>query len=268
MSAPTECEIVREARRVLRKMMQGARLMADGGGRYSVTVRGVRNARIKVSAQMVLAMSLRGWLVEDGGRLTVSLCGKAWLARQGSDPFVEQHQVLATRLVRDPGGRERYVVVNEAESPLAWLRHRGIVTVLEFDAGERLRRDYTLARLAPRLAADLTAPVVSGRRAPAAAMQLPETVLAAKQRFSHAMKAVDPGLSGLLFDVCCDLRGLEECERVRAWPRGSAKLVLKLGLDRLAAHYGIRKTVRRRVRAWREEGGGGGGRPPPNQNGS
>jgi hypothetical protein len=52
---------------------------------------------------------------------------------------------------------------------------------------------------------------------------------------------------------------LEESERVRGWPRASAKVVLQIALDRLARHYGMLFAPRpARVRAWAMEEGGGG----------
>jgi hypothetical protein len=169
------------------------------------------------------------------------------------DRFAQQHQLRTRRKIMGPDGREADVTVNEAESPLARLRHRGFIDAVQFDAGERLRRDFTLARIAPRLAIDLTAPIVHNARGQSNQPPLANMVLAAKQRFTAAMRAVGPGLNDLLFDVCCHLRGLEQAERAKSWPARSAKVVLAIALDRLADHYGMRIRGRARLRAWRAE---------------
>jgi hypothetical protein len=81
-----------------------------------------------------------------------------------------------------------------------------------------------------------------------------DLVIASRQRVRLAMEACGPEFSGLLMDVCCFLRGLEEVERERGWPLRSAKIVLQLALDRLARHYGLRDEARgdasARVRTW------------------
>jgi len=159
-----------------------------------------------------------------------------------------------TRLVKDARGVERRVTVDEGESPLARLKQRGMIDGAQFDASEKLRRDFTLAQLMPRLGVDYTAATVTGQRGQKNETAFSDTVLAAKQRFGRAMRAVGPGLSDLLFDVCCHLRGLEEAERANAWPSRSARVVLSLALDRLADHYGLRGQSRARMRAWAAEG--------------
>ena len=169
------------------------------------------------------------------------------------DRFARQHQVRAIRNVMEPDGTQKQVTVNEAESPLGRLLHRKVIDAAQFDAGERLRRDFTLAGLSPRMGIDFTQPLVPGGRGQKTEAPLTDMVLAAKQRFSAAMRAVGPGLNDLLFDVCCHLRGLEEAEQAKRWPPRSAKVVLAIALDRLADHYGLRIRGRARLRGWTAE---------------
>src|SRR5690606_23422187 len=105
------------------------------------------------------------------------------------------------------------------ESPLSRLKARGLVDAAQFTAGEKLRRDYTLAHVSPRMGVDLSAPVVSGGSRGPGADTMSDIAVAARQRFSRAMAAAGPGLSDLAFDVCCDLVSLERAEAQRGWAR-------------------------------------------------
>ena len=176
--------------------------------------------------------------------------------------FLAQHGGLAR-----PEPREDVSIaalLNEAESPLAWLaRRKGkdgkpLIDAAQFAAGERLRADFTRAGLTPRVTANWIAPVAQGRRSSGSPAAFADAVLAAKDRLERALATTGSDFSGLLLDVCCFLKGLETVERERAWPPRTARIVLGLALDRLAAHYGIgteaRGRVRAPMRAWRAPG--------------
>ena len=160
----------------------------------------------------------------------------------------------------------RSLLVNEAESPLGWLRRRKdrngrpLITDQQSEAGERLRADYWYAHLSPRVTANWSgfAPSSRTRRgAPSHTAALTDNAIAAKQRVVRALQAVGPELAGVLVDVCCELKGLEEAEKVNGWPQRAGKVVLQLALARLARHYGLivpeHGPNRARLRHWGEE---------------
>jgi len=191
------------------------------------------------------------------GKLEISDAGRAHMARVAIagtggqiDPFLGQHIGLSVVQIETADGSAR-LAVDAAESPLAWLARRkgrdgrALIDPSQLQAGERLRADVTLAHMMPRITANWSSSVARGRRADAGSgMNFTEAAVAARQRVDRALVALGPEFSGLVLDVCCFLKGLEDVERERQWPPRSAKIVLQLGLDRLARHYGYGSEVR------------------------
>ena len=179
--------------------------------------------------------------------------------------FRARHLALAERVIAVDDG-PRTVTMDDAESPLAWLaRRRGrdgraMVAPHQLLAGERLRADFTRAHMMPRTTANWSSPISSGRRGEAgdSAGDFTVAMIASRQRVNQALEAVGPEFSGLLLDLCCFLKGLEDIERERGWPARSAKVVLQLGLDRLARHYGFMAQAKGRtdapIRTWLADG--------------
>lgn len=182
-------------------------------------------------------------------------------SRPAINEFRRRHLALAQRQIATELGRVN-VTVDEAESPLAWLaRRRGrdgraLIAAHQLQAGERLRADFTCAHLMPSTTSNWSSPIASGRSGADGerASGFTETMVAARQRVHRALDAAGPELGGLLLDVCCFLKRLEDIERERAWPARSAKVVLQLALDRLARHYGYAAEARGRgygaIRTW------------------
>jgi hypothetical protein len=152
-------------------------------------------------------------------------------------------RLLVERALPDPaprrGGRpRRSVTVNLAESPLGWLRARGLVSERQFDAGERLRADWTMAGLGPRVTMRWNAaPAARGRRGPHIPLDPTLAAIAAKRRFEGAAAAAGTGLADVLWRVVCDGQGIAAAEVALGWPRRAGKLVLLMALDRVADYY-------------------------------
>ncbi|RTL73405.1 MAG: DNA replication protein, partial [Bradyrhizobiaceae bacterium] len=143
----------------------------------------------------------------------------------------------------------------------AWLARRkgrdghAMIGHNQFIAGEKLRADFTRGHLAPRVTSSWSG-IARGKNCGGGdAGTMTDVVIAARQRVRLALDACGPELSGILLDVCCFLRGLEDVERERGWPARSAKVVLQLALDRLARHYGLRDNARdsAHIRTWLAE---------------
>ena len=134
----------------------------------------------------------------------------------------------------------RVVNMNMAESPLAWLMARGMASERQYEAGERLRGDWTIAGLGPRVTMRWdAAPQSRTARGPARAIDPTLAQIGAKRRFEAAIAAAGSGLSDVLWRVACAGEGLEAAEKALGWPKRAGKLVLLMALDRVADHYAL-----------------------------
>lgn len=217
-------------------------------------------------AEEIVSAGLAKWKrsTASGRRsLVVTDAGLANLARgdalEGVEPFFAQHGETGLRDV-EALGVTRKVAVDFGESPLARLaaRRNGkgepLLNPALFEAGEKLRRDLTIAQMVPRVTANWD-PALAGGDRHGAPLTYSDIVLEARDRADAALRHVGPELSGLLIDVCGFLKGLELIEAERQWPRRSARFVLELALSALARHYGIQREARgpnrgRGVRQW------------------
>ena len=188
--------------------------------------------------------------LDDGG-LTTTADGWVTLTPAGRTIGTDRRDLLAAvpqspeaAMVETADGPAA-VMLNAAESPLAALWRRRTrdgaryLSDAEFRAGERLRADYGRGQIIPRMGVNWSAvggAAGSGGRRDGIA-ELTTAALDARSRVERAVEAVGPELSGILIDVCCFLKGLEQVEAERSWPARSAKVVLKSALAALAWHY-------------------------------
>ena len=155
------------------------------------------------------------------------------------------HKVWGSRVLADPeDGRRRRMRVNLAESPLTLLarrRDRNGAPFLSDDlvmAGERLREDFELAQIGPRVAQNwerfLTGAGDRGQFRDTTGTGGSER---ARERVAAALRDLGPGLGDMVLRVCCFLEGVEAAEQTLGWSARSGKIVLRIALLRLKRHY-------------------------------
>lgn len=218
----------------------------------------VDNGGWRVGAKKIPAALGRDLLCQDilakaeEGCLVISVTGMAWLKRHmahkespTSSPFIAQHQSLVTREIKIAERYERRAV-NITDSPLDWLVSRKgkdgmpLIGPAHYEAGCRLRDDYETSHLQPKMAFSYEPIPVSQARRGASDLNMSERRLAAQSRYDAAVVCMGPDLADVARRVCCGQQGLRTVEAELGWPVRSAKIVLRIALERLANHYGIR----------------------------
>jgi hypothetical protein len=132
---------------------------------------------------------------------------------------------------------------NMAESPLTALARRRdkdgqpFLTPDMVVAGERLREDFEIAQLGPRIAQNWDRFLTGGERGTFAPDAGAGGNAAARDRVAAALRELGPGLGDMVLRCCCFLEGLEVAERRMGWSARSGKIVLRIALLRLKRHY-------------------------------
>ena len=269
-----------DGQRLLRALAQNSAyaVTADDAelGRLIIVAptRGVSLRQQSVAAAAATALHARDLAVWEApgasGRRRLVLTPEGFAAAARADapagvaPFTAQHMPLTRETRPGAAGGVEDVIINNAESPLAWLARRkgrdglALIDATAFTAGERLRADLTLAQMLPHVTSNWSAQGAGGGF-DGAARTYSDLVIAARQRVTRALDAVGADMSGLLIDICGFLKGLEQIEGERGWPARSGKVVLRLALARLASHYGLKVEARgparsRGIRQWGAEG--------------
>jgi hypothetical protein len=255
--AADETTVHTEARRVLRRLCEPETLLAIAPDLdKAVVMKGTIRIAV-VDRTVAQAFAIKDWIaIERAGRVTtyaITGVGRAALrrmiagGREGSgdaaDAFGDQHRDWGEREVADSDGRRR-VRCNLAESPMSVLARRRDKDGKPFlapelvAAGERLREDFEIAQIGPRVAQNWDRFLTGGQQAPAGSGSGPaEGPRGARERVALALRDLGPGLGDMVLRCCCFLEGLEVVEKRLGWSARSGKIVLRIALIRLAKHY-------------------------------
>lgn len=250
-----------EAHRVLRRLCEtGALLAVSADMDKAVVVRdggaGAPARTAVVDRDVAEALALKGWIACDNpGRISryhVTGKGRAALGQMMADaenvasglrdaPFVLAG--LADDTEATDATAPRRIRYGLAESPLIALarrRDKDGSRFLSHDlvrAGERLREDFELAQMSPRVTQNWDRFLSHVDDTGASPDPVGYGAEAARARVIGALRDLGPGLGDVALRCCCYLEGLERAEQKMGWSARSAKIVLRIALQRLERHY-------------------------------
>jgi len=262
-------EIEKEARRILRRMCETSAflIIAPLMEKAAVMRQSETGAQVRTAVldrHIAQAFALKDWIERyRKGKVScyrITSAGKAALKRllvqdrqdsrqtagfsEAMSPFLEQQKEWdSAASSKGVDARRKRLRYNLAESPLTSLGRRKGKNGTPFlsselvMAGERLREDFEMAQMGPRVTQNwerfMTAGIAGGISAHAPA----EGPTAARERVSLALRDLGPGLGDIALRCCCFLEGMETAEKRMGWSARSGKIVLRIALTRLKLHY-------------------------------
>jgi Domain of unknown function (DUF6456) len=266
-SVPDSATLTREACRVLPRLCEtGAVLAVAEQMEKAVVVRdtgaGGAGARTAVVDRAIArAMALQDWIsCAAPGRISryrITAAGRAALAQmlaqgenrardQQDHGFAEAQAGFSGASVGESANgtpsRPRRSRYNAAESPLSALARRKDRDGQPFldaelvQAGERLREDFELSQMGPRVTQNWDNFLTSGTGGSHGAGG-PDGSSLARDRMTRALGDLGQGLGDVALRCCCYLEGLEVAEKRLGWSARSGKIVLRIALQRLRQHY-------------------------------
>lgn len=262
---PDDVQLKQVALRVLRRLNETGAVMAiaadmDKGVVARETPDGRTLKTAVIDRPYAEAMALKDWIsIVSEGRITrykITSAGRMALKRmlaeeeairvgmgEAADPFSEQHRDWAERNVSNDKNKRRGIRYNATESPLTALARRKDRDGKPFlgpdlvAAGERLREDFELSQMGPRITQNWERFLAGGARGEFSGGGDAGGSERARQRVTAALADLGPGLGDVVLRCCCFLEGMESVEERMGWSARSGKIVLRIALTRLKTHY-------------------------------
>lgn len=250
-------DLERQTLRILRRLCEtGAVLAVAEGMQTAVVVRetqgGATSKTASVSAEFVSVLALNDWVecAEPSriSRYRITPKGHMKLAdlsekheQSAEYPSVDEEPVQADTPKR------RRIRYHAAESPVTALSRRKEKDGTPFlnetlvNAAERLREDFELAQMGPRVTQNWDSFLTAGGEQGVYAGQAgtPLGPSDARERVAKALSYLGPGLGDVALRCCCYLEGLESAEKRMGWSARSGKIVLRIALQRLGQFYDV-----------------------------
>lgn len=203
----------------------------DGGA--SVALRG---RSVRLGSEELKALEAQGVIACSAGICRPTPQSRTFLRRviAASGDFADQHRIMVDKKGEPPR--------NLAGSALLRLTGasgaKAFLSPSQIAAAERVCRWAERARLTKRTTMSYS-PKTADKGAPARGAELSDMAIDARTQLNQLYETLPRDCADTIIDLCVFDKGLQEIETGRGWPRRSAKLVLRIGLERLSVLWGL-----------------------------
>jgi len=226
MGEPADC--VRRFVRVLLRAGQ-ATLTANG----FIADDGTTQARL--APDEVFTLASQGVVACAKGTCTPAAQAKPWLKRRLSQ--LNDHAAEPRQITPEPDGGRRGLE-RDLLSRLAHPSGESFLAPHHLEAGRRVARWGERAQLRQRVTMSYDPAQVGGRRH-GGGSDIADIAAEARKSLARIYAELPRDCAETVIDVCVFEKGLQTIETEHRWPRRSAKLVLRIGLDQLADKFGL-----------------------------
>lgn len=227
--------------RFVRALHRGAIARETDAGLYQIE--GEKN-RLSLETDCMRKLISDGVLSLNGNACSATPLARNWLKRQlaAIGNYSDQHSDI--RAV--PGSSAR---LNINEGPLLKLSYprNGVAPFLlphHLLAAKKIETLVARTQMLQRTTMSYDpARTGQGNKSSGLGPDLGDNALDARKKLQQCLDRLPPDCASVVMDVCGFQKGLQLIEMERKWPRRSAKLILRIGLDQLCAFFELAPTI-------------------------
>ncbi|MCF6325803.1 MAG: DUF6456 domain-containing protein [Devosiaceae bacterium] len=225
----------------VRSILGGNVAFKSLNGLYHLQTKGGSNIRggCSLAASEVENLVSSGVLVLKNDKCFASDAAAAWLRRQlsGGTGFGEQHRQIEKTgdgLCLNLRESALRILATKTKGKPAFLLPHHLATA------NRVHALIMRTQMIQRTTMSYDPGRVGGKKSGSSVtFDLADSAVDAKKQLAQLLDKLPLDCAGVIMDVCGFQKGLQLIETERQWPRRSAKLILRIGLEQLAEQFGL-----------------------------
>jgi len=240
----------------IRLLLSGEGVKEDSTSIYRIKT---KSTAASLGFEAIAKLASQGVIYLHGDKCFTSDSAKHWLKRQLAEGavFSDQHQ----QIIKTKAG----LALNMLEGPVlalskakkgqsSFLAHHHIL------AATKVQALVLRSQMMPRTTMSYDPTRVGGKNCGSAIVSdLSVSAIDARKALSDMLGFLPKDCAGVVMDVCGFQKGLQLIETERRWPRRSAKLILRIGLEQLSKKMGYETVAtgensKRKISSWMQSG--------------